>query len=77
MPDPRDVSVYALLFRIVCAIVDHPHAVRIRTVWVADGASFAVRVHPNDLRTLAGRGHNARSVQNIIKGAGLKLGTAV
>jgi hypothetical protein len=29
MPDPRDIQVYELLLRIVCAIVDHAEEVKV------------------------------------------------
>jgi hypothetical protein len=45
LPDPRDVSISKLLYKIVCAMVDQPEFVVIRTHVTEDGASFGIDVH--------------------------------
>jgi hypothetical protein len=45
MPDPRDVSVSKLLYKIVCEMVDQSQFVVIKTHVTEDGAGFAIDVH--------------------------------
>jgi uncharacterized protein len=74
MPDPRDVSVYQLLSKMVCAIVDRPRSLIIETLWVADGAAFTARSHPDDIGKVIGRqGRNAHSLRVILSGGGQEL----
>jgi predicted RNA-binding protein YlqC (UPF0109 family) len=75
MSDPKDFPVYQLLFSIVCALVDHPDKVVIKTVWADDGATFSISVHPDDARKLIGKqGENANPIRTIVDGAGVKVG---
>ena len=74
MPDPRDVSVYKLLFKIVAALVDRPEFVVIQTQVTEDGATFTIHAHPDDTGKLIGRqGRNAQSLRIITSGAGRRL----
>jgi predicted RNA-binding protein YlqC (UPF0109 family) len=74
LPDPRDVSVYKLLFKIVAALVDRPEFVVIKTQVTEDGATFTVHAHPDDTGILVGKqGRNAQSLRIIMSGAGKKL----
>jgi hypothetical protein len=75
LPDPRGVQVHKLLHKIVCALVDQPEFVIIKTLVEEDGAAFSIHTHPDDTGTLIGRqGVNARSIRVIVQGAGMKLG---
>ena len=75
MSDPRDISVYKLLFKIVAALVDRPEFVLIKTQVTEDGATFTVHAHPDDTGKLIGKqGRNAQSLRIITSGAGKKLG---
>ena len=74
MSDPRDVSAYNLLFKIVVALVDRPEVVVIETQVTEDGATFTVHAHPDDTGKLIGKqGRNAQSLRIITSGAGKKL----
>ena len=74
MPDPRDVSVDKLLFKIVVALVDRPEFVVIQTQVKGDGATFTVHAHPDDTGKLIGKqGRNAQSLRIIVSRAGRKL----
>ena len=74
MSDPRDASVYKLLFKIVGALVDRPEVVVIETQVTEDGATFTVHAHPDDTGKLIGKqGRNAQSLRIITSGAGKKL----
>ncbi len=48
MADPRDVLVSELLSKIVCAMVDRPEFVVIKTHVTEEGASLAIDVDPDD-----------------------------
>jgi hypothetical protein len=74
LPDPRDVSVYKLLSKIVSVLVDRPEFVVIKTQVTEDGAIFTVHAHPDDTGKLVGKqGRNASSVRVLAKGLGTKL----
>jgi predicted RNA-binding protein YlqC (UPF0109 family) len=74
MSDPRDVSVYHLLFKMVSSLVDHPEDVIIQTLLTNEGVTFTIRVHPEDVQKLIGeQARNIQSLRNIVDGAGLKL----
>ena len=74
MSDPRDVSVYKLLLRIIGALVDRPEFVVIQTQVTEDGATFTVHAHPDDTGKLIGKqGRNAQSLRIIVSRAGRKL----
>ena len=74
MADPRDVSVSKLLSKIVCAMVDRPEFVVIKTHVAEEGASFSIDVHPDDTGKIIGRqGRNAKSLRTIVSAAGQKL----
>jgi predicted RNA-binding protein YlqC (UPF0109 family) len=73
MPDPRDVQVYELLLRIVCAVVDHPGEVRITFGCLDDGAVFTVRSHPNDTGKMIGaKGSTAKAIRTVIRNMEMK-----
>jgi hypothetical protein len=73
--DPQDASVHQLLFKIVCALVDHPGEVSIQAEAGADGVTFLIAAHPEDLGKIIGsQGRTAQSVRTIISGIGRKLG---
>jgi hypothetical protein len=74
LPDPRDVSVYKLLFKIVGVLVDRPELVVIQTQETEDSATFTIHAHPDDIGKLIGKqGRNAQSLRIIMSGAGKKL----
>ena len=74
MPDPRDVSVSKLLAKIVCALVDRPEFVVIKTHAAEESASFAIEVHPDDIGKIIGKqGRNAHSLRIILSAIGMKL----
>ena len=74
MPEPRDVSVHKLLFKIACVLVDRPEYVVIQTQVTEDGATFTVHAHPDDTGKLIGKqGKNAQSLRIITSGIGRKL----
>ena len=74
MPDPRDVPVNKLLYKIVCALVDQPEFVIIKTHVAEEGASFAIDVHPEDTGKLIGKqARNAKSLRIILNAIGMKL----
>jgi hypothetical protein len=49
MPDPRDVSVYHTLYKVVCALAERPHDVLLQTVFTQEGAVFTLRMHTEDI----------------------------
>jgi uncharacterized protein len=62
MTDPRDISVSKLLSKMICALVDRPEFVVIKTQATEDGVSFAIEVHPDDTGKVIGKpGRNATS----------------
>jgi hypothetical protein len=71
MPDPRDVSVSKLLSNIVCAMVDRPEFVVIKTHAAEEGASFSINVHRDDVGKIIGKqGRNAKSLRIIVSAVG-------
>jgi uncharacterized protein len=71
--DPRDASVYRLLFRMICALVDYPSEVTIQTEASNDGATFIIRAHPEDVGKIIGaQGRNARSLRTLVSAIGRK-----
>jgi predicted RNA-binding protein YlqC (UPF0109 family) len=75
LPDPRDVTICKLLHKIVCALVDRPEFVVIKTHMTEDGASFAIDVHSDDTGKLIGKqGRNAKSIRTLLGAAGMKVG---
>jgi uncharacterized protein len=75
MSDPRDFSVYHLLFKIVCSFVDHPDKVVIRAVSTKSGATFTISVHTEDVGKVIGRqGRTAKSMRTIVSELGTKRG---
>jgi len=74
MSDPKDVSVSKLLSKIVCALVDRPEWVVIKTHVTEEGTSFTIEVHPDDTGKVIGRqGRNANSLRTIVNALGQKL----
>jgi predicted RNA-binding protein YlqC (UPF0109 family) len=74
LSDPRDISVYKLLLKIVGVLVDRPEVVVIQIQATEDGATFTVHAHPDDIGKLIGKqGRNAQSLRIITSGAGMKL----
>jgi predicted RNA-binding protein YlqC (UPF0109 family) len=74
LSDPRDVSISKLLYKIVCAMVDQPEFVVIRTHVAEDGASFGIDVHACDIGKIIGKqGRNARSIRTVLSAIGKKL----
>jgi predicted RNA-binding protein YlqC (UPF0109 family) len=73
--DPRDVSAHQLLYRIVCALVDHCDEVSITAEPGIDGATFLIGAHAEDVGKIIGsQGRTAQSVRTVISGMGRKLG---
>ena len=74
-PDPRDVSVQHLLFRLIGALVDHPDETAIRLVSGEEGATFLINAHPEDVGKIIGaQGRTAKSLRTIVSGIGRKQG---
>lgn len=70
----RDITVCKLLHKIVCAMVDRPEFVVIKTLVAEDGASFAIDVHSDDTGKIIGRqGRNVKSLRTIVSAMGQKL----
>jgi uncharacterized protein len=73
--DPIDASVHQLLFKIICALVDHPGDVAIQAEPGVEGATFLIAAHAEDVGKIIGsQGRTAQSVRTIISGIGRKLG---
>jgi predicted RNA-binding protein YlqC (UPF0109 family) len=71
--DPRDASVYRLLFRMTCAMVDYPSDVTIQTETGDDGATFTIRAHAGDVGKIIGaQGRNARALRTLVSAIGRK-----
>jgi len=61
------------LEHLVRGIVDHPDDVRVEMVNNRRGARLEIRVHPNDLGRVIGRGgRTARALRQVITGVGGK-----
>ncbi len=74
MPDPRDVSVSMLLYRIVQEMVDQPEFVVIKTNVAEEGACFAIEVHQDDMGKIIGKqGRNSKSLRIALSAIGKKL----
>ncbi|HEX9200904.1 MAG TPA: KH domain-containing protein [Acidobacteriaceae bacterium] len=74
MADPRDVSVYHVLFKIVSSLVDHSGEVIIQTVMTSEGATFTVSVHKDDVAQLVGDGGRiAEAIRIILRGFGARM----
>lgn len=59
------------LEHLVRGIVDHPDDVRVRLVSGRKGQRLEVRVHPEDLGTVIGRGgRTARALRQVISSVG-------
>jgi uncharacterized protein len=72
--DPRDSSVYRLLWMMVNALVDQTGAVHITTTAQPEGACFSIRVHSEDIGKLIGKqGRTARSLRVVVSGIGVKM----
>jgi predicted RNA-binding protein YlqC (UPF0109 family) len=70
MPDPRDVSVYHTLYKVVCALAERPHDVLLQTVFTQEGAVFTLRMHTEDMLRLNGEhGRQLDAVRTILEGA--------
>jgi hypothetical protein len=68
------IGICKLLHKIVCALVDRPEFVVIKTHVTEDGVSFAIDVHPDDTGKIIGRqGRNAKSLRTIVGAVGQKL----
>ena len=74
MPDPRDSSVYQILFKIVHLLARHPEDVVVKTLWTNEGATFAISVHPEDRHTIfGGMSHIEESLGHFLREADLRL----
>jgi predicted RNA-binding protein YlqC (UPF0109 family) len=74
-PDPRDVLVQHLLFRLISVLVDHPSETAIRLVSGEEGATFLINAHPDDVGKIIGaQGRTAKSLRTIVSGIGRKMG---
>lgn len=59
------------LEHLVCGIVDHPDDVRVELVTNRRGRTLEVRVHPDDLGKVIGRGgRTATALRTVISGVG-------
>jgi predicted RNA-binding protein YlqC (UPF0109 family) len=68
-----DNALRPALEHLVKGIVDHPGDVRVRLVDNRRGARLEVRVHPEDLGTVIGRGgRTARALRQVIGSVGGK-----
>jgi predicted RNA-binding protein YlqC (UPF0109 family) len=62
------------MHKIVCAMVDRPEFLVIKTHATEDGANFAIEVHPDDTGKIIGRqGRNAHSLSIIVSAMGQRL----
>jgi uncharacterized protein len=74
LPDPRDVSVYKLLSKIACELVDQPEFITIKMRADEYGARFTIQAHPDDTGKIIGRqGRNSKSLRIILSAIGKKL----
>ena len=63
------------LEHLVRGIVDHPDEVRVDLVTTRRGRTLEVRVHPEDLGKVIGRGgRTARAIRMVMKAAGMRAG---
>ncbi|MEV1287311.1 RNA-binding protein [Micromonospora sp. NPDC049679] len=70
-PSRPDVAVRPALEHLVKGIVDHPDDVRVRMVDSRRGNRLEVRVHPEDLGTVIGRGgRTAKALRQVIGSVG-------
>jgi predicted RNA-binding protein YlqC (UPF0109 family) len=68
-----DGALRPALEHLVKGIVEHPEDVRVRLVDNRRGARLEVRVHPEDLGTVIGRGgRTARALRQVIGSVGGK-----
>ncbi|HEX2417969.1 MAG TPA: RNA-binding protein [Micromonosporaceae bacterium] len=73
MPTPARTpdTVRPALEHLVRGIVEHPDDVRVRLVSSRKGKRLEVRVHPDDLGTVIGRGgRTARALRQVISSVG-------
>ena len=74
MPAPQskaDSTLQPALEHLVKGIVDHPDDVRVRMVDSRLGQRLEVRVHPEDLGTVIGRGgRTAKALRQVITSIG-------
>jgi predicted RNA-binding protein YlqC (UPF0109 family) len=68
-----DAALRPALEHLVKGIVDHPDDVRVRLVDNRRGPRLEVRVHPEDLGTVIGRGgRTARALRQVVGSVGGK-----
>ncbi|GAB4047702.1 RNA-binding protein [Catellatospora paridis] len=68
-----DAALRPALEHLVKGIVDHPDDVRVRMVDNRRGPRLEVRVHPEDLGTVIGRGgRTARALRQVVGSVGGK-----
>jgi predicted RNA-binding protein YlqC (UPF0109 family) len=66
-----EVALRPALEHLVKGIVDHPDDVRVRMVDSRRGKRLEVRVHPEDLGTVIGRGgRTAKALRQVMAGVG-------
>lgn len=71
MPARTPDTVRPALEHLVRGIVEHPDDVRVRMVNSRKGKRLEVRVHPDDLGTVIGRGgRTARALRQVISSVG-------
>jgi uncharacterized protein len=74
MPAPTrkaDHSLRPVLEHLVKGIVEHPDDVRVRMIDSRRGQQLEVRVHPDDLGTVIGRGgRTAKALRQVITSVG-------
>ena len=74
MPAPQskaDGALQPALEHLVKGIVDHPDDVRVRMIDSRRGQRLEVRVHPEDLGTVIGRGgRTAKALRQVITSIG-------
>lgn len=74
MPAPTrkaDQSLRPVLEHLVKGIVEHPDDVRVRMIDSRRGQQLEVRVHPDDLGTVIGRGgRTAKALRQVITSVG-------
>jgi predicted RNA-binding protein YlqC (UPF0109 family) len=73
--DSRGELACDLLLKMTRALVDHPGDVSILRNAEADGATFTIQVHPDDIALIIGaQRRNARSLPILVSGIRRKLG---
>lgn len=73
--DPRDVQVHDMLLGVIRSLVDEVEKVELVRISGGEGMAFQVRLAPNDVGKLIGKGgRTARAIRCILSGNAAKNG---